>query len=209
VSIVIALLAAKEETKTNPLIPAANELIWGTIAFLLLLLLLWRSGVFKRITEMLRERSARIEGNIEKAEQTRAEAERLLEEYRDRLGKAREESNRIVAEAREAAEALRKDLQQRAQEESNRIIESARVEIQAERLRAERELRQTVGRLAVQVAGRVVQSELDERRHLALVDSYIDELAASGDGGGPNGNGNGTGDGNGSGSGSGGGGATR
>ena len=33
-SIVIALLAAKEETKTNPLIPAANELIWGTIAFL-------------------------------------------------------------------------------------------------------------------------------------------------------------------------------
>ena len=82
--------------------------------------------------------------------------------------------------AREAAEQVRKDLQRKAQEESDRIIEAARTEIQAEWERARRELRQEVGILAVRVAERVVEAELDEDRQLALVDSYIDELASSG-----------------------------
>ncbi|HEX9375044.1 MAG TPA: F0F1 ATP synthase subunit B [Actinomycetota bacterium] len=186
----IAILAAEKKTK-NPLIPATNELIWGTVAFLLLLGVLWRAGVFKRISDALRERAERIEGNIEKAEQARADADRLLAEYREKLDEARGEARRIIDEARELAEQVRKDLQRKAQDESNRIIEAARADIRAERARAERELRQTVGLLAVRVAGRVVDSELDEERHLALVDSYIDELIASGNGGASNGNGSG------------------
>src|SRR4051794_14295308 len=166
------LAQAKEKTK-NPLIPAWNELIWGTIAFVALLVVLWRFGVFKRISEMLAERAARIEGQIKEAEQTRSDANRMLEEYKAQLAGAREEANRIIAEAREAGEQLRKDLQRKAQEEADRIVEAARAEIQGERDRAARELRREVGILAVQVAERVVGSELDGDRQLALVDSYI------------------------------------
>ncbi len=179
----LIVIVAKEKTK-NPLIPATNELVWGTIAFLLLLVVLWRAGVFKRISDALAERTARIEGNIEKAEQTRADAERVLAEYRRRLDEAHEESSRLLQEARETAEQLRRELQAKAQEEANRIIESARLEIHAERDRARRELRQEVGILAVRVAERVVRSELDGERQLSLVDSYIEELAGTaGDGG--------------------------
>ncbi len=172
-------IVAAEKTK-NPLIPAWNELIWGTVAFVLLLVVLWRAGVFKRISEALAERTAKIEGQIKEAEATQAEANRILEDYKRQVAGAREEANRIVAEAREAGEQLRKDLQQKAQDEANRMVESARLEIQAERERAKRELRREVGSLAVQVAERVVGSELDHDRQLSLVDSYIDELTASG-----------------------------
>jgi F-type H+-transporting ATPase subunit b len=175
----IAILAAKAAEKTkNPLIPATNELIWGTIAFLLLLIVLWRVGVFKTITEALQERTKRIEGQIEEADRMRAEADKVLADYRAQVAGAREESNRIVAQAREAGEQLRRDLQEKAQEESKRMIEAARVEIQAERDRAAQSLRREVGALAVQVAGRVVGYELDEDRQRELVDSYIDELSA-------------------------------
>ncbi|HEY7280660.1 MAG TPA: F0F1 ATP synthase subunit B [Actinomycetota bacterium] len=183
-----SILAAEEKTK-NPLIPAWNELIWGTVAFVLLLVVLWRAGVFKRISEALAERTAKIEGQIKEAEATQAEANKMLEDYKRQVAGAREEANRIVAEAREAGEQLRKDLQQKAQDEANRMVESARLEIQAERERAKRELRREVGSLAVQVAERVVGSELDHDRQLALVDSYIDELSASGVGAGASGNG--------------------
>jgi F-type H+-transporting ATPase subunit b len=179
----IAILAAEEKTQ-NPLIPATNELIWGTIAFVLLLVVLWRVGVFKRITEALAERARRIEGQIEDAERTKAEADRTLEEYRSRLATAREEASRIVSEAREVGEQLRREAQQRAQEESNRIVEAARAEIEGERDRAARELRREIGSLAVQVAGRVVGHELDEDRQRELVDAYIDELTASANGSG-------------------------
>ena len=174
-----ASIVAAEKTK-NPLIPAWNELIWGTVAFILLLVVLWRAGVFKRISEALAERTAKIEGQIKDAEATQAEANKILEDYKRQVAGAREEANRIVAEAREAGEQLRKDLQQKAQDEANRMVESARLEIQAERERAKRELRREVGSLAVQVAERVVGSELDHDRQLSLVDSYIDELSASG-----------------------------
>ena len=187
IAIVVAQ-AAEEETK-NPLIPAWNELIWGTIAFVALLVVLWRVGVFKKITEALAERSAKIEGQIKDAEAKQAEADRLLAEYRAQLASAREEANGIVAEAREASERLRKDLQQKAQEESNRIVEAARTEIQGERDRAARELRREVGILAVQVAERVVGASLDEDRHRELVDTYIDELTAGAGVGGSSGGG--------------------
>ena len=176
--IAILVAQAAEEKTPNPLIPAWNELIWGTVAFVLLLVVLWRVGVFSKITQALAERTAKIEGQIEAAEAKQAEADRLLAEYRAQLASAREEANGIIAEAREAAERLRKDLQAKAQEESNRIVESARTEILAERDRAARELRREVGILAVQVAERVVGASLDEDRHRELVDSYIDELSA-------------------------------
>jgi len=183
-----AVVAAAEKTK-NPLIPAWNELIWGTVAFILLLVVLWRVGVFKRISEALAERTSKIEGQIQQAEAKQAEADRLLDEYRQQLAGAREEANRIVAEAREAAEQLRKDGQQRAQDEANRILESARQEIGAERDRAARELRGEVGHLAVDVAERVIGWQLDEDRQRELIDQFIDELTATGS---PNGSGAGS-----------------
>ena len=183
---ILAAEAAAEEKTQNPLIPATNELIWGTIAFVALLVVLWRVGVFKKITEALKERTARIEGQIQDAEAKRNEADRLLDDYRTQLASAREEASQIVADAREASERLKRDLREKAQEESDRIVEAARTEIQAERDRAARELRREVGILAVQVAERVVGFALDEDRHRELVDSYIEELssgAASSNGG--------------------------
>ena len=58
--IAILVAQATEEKTPNPLIPAWNELIWGTVAFVLLLVVLWRVGVFKKITEALAERTAKI-----------------------------------------------------------------------------------------------------------------------------------------------------
>ena len=178
-------LVAKEK---NPLIPATNELIWGTISFLILLVILWRVGVFKRISEALKERADRIEGNIERAEKDRGEARELLERYRRQLDEARDDARQILDEARQMGEQVRKDIHARAQEEAGRMIESATREIRAERDRAARELRREMGVLAVQVAGRVVGRELDAEGHQQLIDDYIEELgrepSSNGDSGG-------------------------
>ncbi len=48
------------------------------------------------ITNMLDERAAKIRDSLERAEQTRVEAERLLEEYKQQLAEAREEATHIV-----------------------------------------------------------------------------------------------------------------
>jgi F-type H+-transporting ATPase subunit b len=172
-----AYLLAQEaaEESRNPILPAINELIWGTIAFLILLFLMYRT-VFPSINKAYKDRRANIEGKLEQAEKDRAEAEKLLEQYRRRLSAAEDETQRILEEARANAERVRRDLRAKAEDEAGRELERARQAIRAERDQAIRQLRNEVGTLAVELATRVVGDSLDRERQLRLVDQYIEEL---------------------------------
>ena len=170
---VLAQEAAEQEP--NPILPAANELIWGTVAFLILLFLMYRT-VFPSINQAYKDRRANIEGKLEQAEREREEAEQLLEQYRRRLRDAEDETQRILEEARSNAERVRRDLLAKAEGDAGRELDRARQAIRAERDQAIRQLRNEVGTLAVELATRVVGDSLDRERQLRLVDEYIDEL---------------------------------
>jgi F-type H+-transporting ATPase subunit b len=170
----LAQEAAQEESR-NPIFPATNELVWGTIAFLLLLFLMYRT-VFPSINKAFKDRRANIEGKLEQAEREREEAEQLLEHYRRRLRDAEDETQRILEEARSNAERVRRDLLAKAETDAGRELDRARLAIRAERDQAIRQLRNEVGTLAVELATRVVGDSLDRERQLRLVDEYIDEL---------------------------------
>ena len=170
----LAQEAAQEESR-NPIFPATNELVWGTIAFLLLLFLMYRT-VFPSINKAYKDRRANIEGKLEQAEREREEAEQLLEHYRRRLRDAEDETQRILEEARSNAERVRRDLLAKAEADAGRELDRARLAIRAERDQAIRQLRNEVGTLAVELATRVVGDSLDRERQLRLVDEYIEEL---------------------------------
>ena len=170
---VLAQEAGAEEP--SPIFPATNEFIWGTVAFLILLLLMYRT-VFPSINKAYKDRRANIEGKLEQAEKDRSEAEQLLEQYRRRLRAAEDETQRILEEARANAERVRRDLRAKAEDEAGHELERARQAIRAERDQAIRQLRNEVGTLAVELATRVVGDSLDRERQLRLVDQYIDEL---------------------------------
>jgi F-type H+-transporting ATPase subunit b len=173
----LAYLLAQEaaEEEPNPILPAWNELIWGTIAFLILLFLMYRT-VFPSVTKAFADRRANIEGKLEKAEKDREEAEQLLEQYRRRLRDAEDETQRILEEARGNAERVRRDLLAKAEADAGRELDRARQAIRSERDQAIRQLRNEVGTLAVELATRVVGDSLDRERQLRLVDQYIDDL---------------------------------
>jgi F-type H+-transporting ATPase subunit b len=170
----LAQEAAQEESR-NPILPAVNELVWGTIAFLILLFVMYRT-VFPSVNKALADRRANIEGKLEQAERERSEADQLLEQYRRRLRDAEDETQRILDEARANAERVRRDLLARAETDAGRELDRARQAIRAERDQAIRQLRNEVGTLAVELATRVVGDSLDRDRQLRLVDEYIDEL---------------------------------
>ena len=171
------LLLAQEaaEEEPNPIFPATNELIWGTIAFLLLLFLMYRT-VFPQVNKAFADRRANIEGKLEQAEKEREEAEQLLEQYRRRLRDAEDETQRILEEARANAERVRRDLLAKAETDADRQLERAQQTIRSERDQAIRQLRNEVGALAVELATRVVGDSLDRDRQLRLIDQYIDDL---------------------------------
>jgi F-type H+-transporting ATPase subunit b len=166
-----------EENDPKDLYPHLNELIVGAIAFFVLFFFMWR-WVLPRLNAILEERRQKIQGEMEQAEATRREAEKLQEEYRQQLAGAREEANRTIEEARATAEQLRRDLQARAEEEAQATVGRAQEEIRAERDRAFEELRAQIASIAVGLAERVVGQALDGQAHQRLIDEFIDEVTS-------------------------------
>jgi F-type H+-transporting ATPase subunit b len=171
----------QEEEEHNPILPEADELIFGSLAFLLVFVVLARYA-FPRLNQGLRQREEKIRGDLERAEEARKEAEASLQRYEQQLQEARAESGRIIEEARKTAESMRRDLLAKAEDESRAVVARAQEEIRAERDRAIQELRGQLAEWSVDLAGRVVGASLDKRRHLKLVEEYIDEVAGMADG---------------------------
>jgi F-type H+-transporting ATPase subunit b len=169
--------SAEEVSDAKDLYPEVGELIVGLIAFAVLFFFTWK-WVIPRFQQVLEERREKIQGEMERAEATRKEADKLQEEYRSQLAGARDEANRIIEESRATADQLRRDLQARAEEEAQGIVARAQEEIRAERDRAFQELRAQIGSIAVELAERVVGQSLDEAAHQRLIDEFIDEVAS-------------------------------
>jgi F-type H+-transporting ATPase subunit b len=168
-------------TEPNPILPDVAEMVYGSIAFLIVFGLLAKFA-FPALNKMLADRSSKIQGEMEKAEATRGEADQLLADYRTQLAGARDESNRIIEEARRTAEQLRRDIQAKAEDEAQATVARAQEEIRTERDRVFQELRGQVGDIAVELAGRVVGESLDRAAHERLIDEYIDQVAGGGNG---------------------------
>src|SRR5690348_15761770 len=148
------IYAAEGETH-SPVLPIWQELVIGTIAFAVLCFVLMKY-VFPRMEQTFKARVDAIEGGIKRAEERQAEANALLEQYRQQLAEARTEAARIRDEARADAAGIREDILAKAREESDRIIAAGRDALAAERATIVRELRTELGSLAVDLASRIV-----------------------------------------------------
>ena len=172
------VVAAPVVPPTNPLIPELPELIIGAIAFLIVFVVLWRV-LMPRIQKTLEERTDKIEGGLQRAEEAQAEAARTLEQYRAQLADARQEASRIREEAREQGAQIIAEMRERAEGEARRITEAAQAQIEAERQQALISLRAEVGSLATELASRIVGESLtDEARQSRMVDRFLDGLDA-------------------------------
>lgn len=150
--------------------------IWALIVFGILLLLLGRFA-WGPILKGLEAREANIQNSIDDAARLRSEADDALDSHRRQLREARQEASLIIAESKEAATRLGRELEAKAREESAAIIQRARREIEAERdavLEAIR--RETVG-LALAAASRLVQQRLDAPEDRELVIDYLSSLS--------------------------------
>lgn len=162
----------------SPIIPEADELIWGTLSFFALLFVMWKFA-YPGVKKGMEARTQRIRDNLDEAEKTKAEAETILSEYQRQLADAKSESSRIIEEARQTAEQMRRDLMARAEAEVNDLRQRTHQEIQAAQQRAVADLRAQVSELAIGAAEVVVQKSLDGDTSRALVERYIEQVGAS------------------------------
>lgn len=152
--------------------------IWTIVVFLMLMFVLGRFA-WGPILKAVDERERRIQESLDAAKKHGDEIQALVAEQKQQLAMARQESQAIVAEGREAGERVRKDIEEKARTEGQAMLERARAEIGRERDAALDELRRESVELAIAAASRLLGERLDTQRDRELATSYVDELQRS------------------------------
>ena len=171
------ILASAEE-QVNILRVPLDELVIGTVAFLLVFFALAKFA-FPRINKTLEERADAIEGGIKRAQESQEEAAALLESYKSQLAEARSEAAAIRNQAQAEKAAIIEQAKSEAAAAAAAVTERASASIEAERAQAIASLRRDVSDLALNLAGKVVGETLqDDAKARATVDRFIADLEA-------------------------------
>jgi len=172
----IVIAAAKEEGGGSFLVsPDIGLMVWALLVFAISGLLL-KKYAFPQIAEALDRRQRIIEDSLDTAAETRAEAETLLEEYRERLAAAREQAEAILARARKAAENTEKETLADAKERREELMAQTRRDIEAETQRAIQEIRNEVADLTILATEKITRKTLTEDDQRKLVEDTLAEL---------------------------------
>jgi F-type H+-transporting ATPase subunit b len=157
------------------ILPQWPEVLVAAISFGVLFFVLWKFA-FPPITNMLAERAERIKESLEKAEETRMEAEALLEDYKKQMAEARADAGRVIEQSRTVAEGMKDEIIAKANEEAEAIKAKAVDAIEAEKRAAVAELQASVADLSVAIAGKIIEESLSKEEHEALIEKYLAEV---------------------------------
>lgn len=174
----LAAFVAEGEESPSLLLPALPDLIWGSLAFVIVLVfIIWK--VLPRFNAALDARADAIEGGLKRAEEAQAGAQQALESYNAQLAEARAAAAGIRDQAREDAKRIRAELIEQAQADAARVVASAQAQIEAERQSALVSLKSEVGAIAIDLASGVIGESLNDKRSNDIVDRFLADLEAS------------------------------
>lgn len=161
----------------NPILPPVSELVYAVLAFAVLFALMYTKA-FPAVKKAMDARTNRIRENLDEAERAKGEAQGILEEYQRQLAEARTDAGRIIEEARQTADQLRRDLLARAEADVAELRQRNTDELAAAQERAIADLRAQVATIALDVAEKVVERNLDRDTNIALIESYINQVGS-------------------------------
>ena len=164
--------ALAEPANTNLLDPNYGLMFWVFFVFVGLFFIL-KFFAFGPILKSVEAREQALEDAINAAKKDREDAARLLAEHRANLDASHGEAQKIIADARIAAERVRTELVEQAHAEQAAMLARARQEIENEKVRAIAELRREAVDLAIAGASKVIEKNLDEASNRALVESFL------------------------------------
>ena len=130
---------------------------------------------YKPLVRLMDQRAERIRESLEAADQARLEAASSKEAVEEALNEGRREGQRLMDQAREAAERFRSEEMARARNEAEAFVERAKADIQRERDAAVEEVRANFGDLAITAAERVIRRSLDRQAHEELINQVLEE----------------------------------
>ncbi|MEO5899429.1 MAG: hypothetical protein ABIR68_04765 [Ilumatobacteraceae bacterium] len=165
-------------TTHSALLPDKSELIYGTIASLIIFALLWKFAG-PPIAKAMKARTAKIQKELDDAAADKAAATAEAAQIRQAKGDIEAERARLLAAADAQAETVINDGRSRLEDEVIDLESKAAADVVAARGRVGDELRAEIARLSSAAVEQVVTGSLDAATHQRLIEDFISTVGAS------------------------------
>ena len=129
--------------------------------------------LFKPVNEMLEKRKALADAQIREAEKAKADADAIKTEYEQNMKEAKEKANEILTTAQRTAALQSEEVLKEAASQAAALKSKAESDIAQEKRKAVNEIKDEIGGMAVEIAGKVIEREISEEDHAKLIDEFI------------------------------------
>jgi len=150
-------------------------LLWTIITFVVLLLILWKAA-WKPVVEALDARAEKVRGDIENADKSRQDAEKLLAQHRELMNNAKAEAANIIAEGRSEAEKMKDEIINKASSEAKDMSDRARKEIDLAKDKALADIKAEIVILSTEIAAKIINKNLNPNDQKALVEETLNKV---------------------------------
>lgn len=156
--------------------PDPGLVFWSFITFGLLVFIL-KKYAWKPILHALQVREETIDYSLKAAQKAREEVSSIEAQQAQMLEATKQERDELIKEARVLKNNILDEAKKDAQTEADKIIANARLQILRERDEAIQELKEKVAELSVDIAGKLLEQELETTsRQKAVIDRYLQEV---------------------------------
>ena len=129
--------------------------------------------LFKPVNEMLEKRKALADAQIREAEKAKADADAIKTEYEQNMKEAKEKANEILTTAQRTAALQSEEVLKEPASQAAALKSKAESDIAQEKRKAVNEIKDEIGGIAVEIAGKVIEREISEEDHTKLIDEFI------------------------------------
>ena len=143
---------------------------------LLILTLIVKKLLFDRVQKVLNERQARADAMLADAKKAKDTAEAEKADYEAHLAAARQEAADLLEQAGKTAAARSEQTLEAARQQAAQMKQKAEAEIEQARKKALNDAKDEIGGMAMAIASKVVEREISEADHKALIDSFIENV---------------------------------
>ncbi len=150
-------------------------MLWTIITFIVLLLILWKAA-WRPIVDALDARAEKIRFEIDNAERTRQEADKLLTQHKAMMDNARNEASQIITKGREEAEKIKNEIVEKAATESRTIADRAKKEIDLAKDKALADIKNEVVLLSTEIASKIINKNIKPDDQKALVEEALNKM---------------------------------
>lgn len=162
--------------ETQDLVTIVPWTLIAQLCNLFLQVFLIKKFLFKPIRNILEKRTALADAQIREAKEAKDEAQAIKTEYEENMKTAREKANDILTTAQKNATAQSEEIIREASKQAVSIKEKAERDIEQEKRKAVNEIKNEIGSMAMEIAGKVIEREISADDHSKLIDEFIEKV---------------------------------